>query len=252
MINLNNKNKHCQQRQYNTMKNEILDMHNIISDNQKLTGLPNYKTNFIPFVSQPSHNFTFWSNNKPFTTLNENSSFDYKRAGFKYHRSNLVNKPLVEQGLYKKKIYAGCIPEENDKEFYEPIHNNLGVSFIRSFHDKNNSDKYSDPSIFDARSFGYSSNDRYFFNKNSETIDYVYNDIDNVRQDNSITYRNRVDVLMPYNINSLEKSKLFLHNEWINNTNNFREELSSLLMRKNNAINEYQKKFPITKQLQVK
>jgi len=184
---------------------------------------------------------------------------------------------------YNKQLFTQNVGENmyDVNQINEPINSNIGISFQQQFQPTTyNINKYGekiyteyDPTIFkkdnitaplqevrtdnvyDPRSFGYGTNYR---NYNDELLGqprFIYDDINAVRMPNYISRSNIDNNSFADSYGSLNSGEEFgnkynsnirelANKAWLDNTTNFREELSQRLMRKRNAEMWQVRKYP--------
>lgn len=200
---------------------------------------------------------------------NLNTSLCQKNKIFKKYNDNIFSQNINDELISKTSIL-------------EPINDNIGISWTQQIPNgfKNIKDgklliEYKDPlkikkvksqnytdnipkeyNVIDSRSNGYSNDDRSYTNNLLGNCQFLYNDIDIIRQPNYIV-RSKIDhkqfadqygPLSEMNINGNKNTsniRDIVHKSRIDDVEQFRNSLQTSLMRKYNANSWQQKMYPI-------
>jgi len=255
MINVNKKYSD-RSRRYTKYNTEVENQHydKDLKNDTPPTGVINKEEvqNDTPPKEVVQENFTFpyEINDDSKKELNEDNSMIYKNFKnnkyFEKDYNDNIHTDIFQPGFYRL------------NERIEPVNSNIGISFTPSFQkfDEDVIEPVEDinmSNVYDPRFYGYSSSDRCYIENVTGQPRFYYDDIDAIKMPNYIS-RNHLDVFdFGDSTGSMENEgnkytsniRNLANNHYMESQLQFRNEITSRLMKKNSQREWQLKNFPI-------
>lgn len=204
--------------------NNQVSVQQLASLNQSLAGPSNSKVLQPPIIPPPSHDLPSWRDHDYINHSQINETTRWEPVQYN-NFDNYVN-ALSIQNLNSSQLYKAEPRTINSNiGITRPERNNTIINHDSMYVEYK--DKPSRHNVYDPRLTGYGSSSRSYIDPRTETVKYMYDDVNSVTRPTFL--RNNVDIF------PLANPRQSADDYFVGSTNTFRSDLQAKLLSKRNA-----------------